>query len=730
MAVKLEAILTASDRATGVIKSAQASAISLNDRALKGLSSLDAMTSRIGASVKTAVTTLAVAGVGLGTVGAKVIGTGADFEAAMSAVAAVSSATDEEFARLQKRAEELGATTKFSGTEVAGAMEIMAKAGLKVDEVLAGVPGVLSAAAADGATIEETAASLMSSMKSLGLGPEKMQLFADQLAKAGDSTAASIGSISQSMAIFGPVVKQLGIPVESAVAQIALLQDAGIDASSAGTTLAASYSKLAAPTTRTSAALRKLGVDVKDAHGNMKLPDQLLADILKGTSKIKGNVGKMAAFTQLVGLESQKALLNIADAASTGRLEEVTTSLNEAAGYADALAAKRMNNFKGDIEILKGSVDGLATSLFNMERGPLRGVVQRSTEWIETNKELINTGVGEALDEWLPIVQNFGTGVSEALEDVQPVIRVLSHEFKEFFVEDGESARNEAYLLGRTVTNLGLVLVGVSLATKLATVATTGYQVAVKATRIAVIAYEFAVKTAKAALVAYQMWTKAGTIGTIALSFAQKAAAADALILAGRTQIAAMGMRGLAVAAGAAAAAVAGVMLAVDQAGKFLDENGGWEGLAGFVGIGTDDWGFEGVDQAMNNQARARAAQRQGKPPGSSLEDVVGLGPVTNDTMGYAGLDPAEDKAMRQALGLAYAPTPAFSATPPAAVPPAVPAAQPGVSQAQLNAAVKQGLEVTVKAPEGMAEVTKKPEGAKVKVVPSGQPVDWGSYYK
>lgn len=738
MAVKLEAILTASDRATGVIKSAQAAAISLNDKTLKGLSSIDEMTARIGAGIQTTVSSLAIAGVALGGIGAKVISTGADFEAAMSAVGAVSNATDEEFARLQKRAEELGATTKFSGTEVAGAMEIMAKAGLKVEEVLTGVPGVLSAAAADGATIEDTASSLMASMKSLGLGPQHMQLFADQLAKAGDSTAASIGSIAQSMAIFGPVAKQLKIPVESAIAQIAILQDAGIDASSAGTTLAATYSKLAAPVKRTSDALKSLGVDVKDAHGNMKLPDQLLAEILKGTSKIKGNVGKMAAFTELVGLESQKALLNIADAAGSGRLEEVTNSLNDAAGYADRLAAKRLNNFKGDVEILKGSVDGLATSLFNMERGPLRGVVQRSTEWIDANKELINTEVGKTLDEWLPIIQNFGDGVGDALEDVQPVIRVLSHEFKELFVEQGESARTEAYLLGGTITNLALAFVGFTVVTKVATATVATYQFVVKAARIAVIAYEGAIKLARGALIAYQMWTKAGTVSTIALSFAQRAAGADALLMAGRTQIAAMGMKGLAASAGAAAAAVGAVMLAVDQANKFLDENGGWEGAAGFVGIGTDDWGFEGVDQVMNRQAKARAEQERkaNASPGSSIGNIGGLDAVTStgagaDVMSSYGLPPADEAQLRQ-LGLLYAPTPAFSAAPTGAVPPAVPTAG-GITGAQLKDALtaqKQQIEVTIKAPEGAAEVTKKPSGAKVNVQPSGEPVDWAGHFR
>lgn len=69
--------------------------------------------------------------------------------------------------------------------------------------------------------------------------------------------------------------------------------------------------------------------------------------------------------------------------------------------------------------------------------------------------------------------------------------------------------------------------------------------------------------------------------------------------------------------AGASFAAAAAVAAAVDQGSKFLDENGGWEGFKGFIGAGSDStkFGFEGIDAAMNEKAKAEAAAREPPAP-------------------------------------------------------------------------------------------------------------------
>ena len=613
----VDAVFRGVDKFSGPMARMTARAEQLQKRMAKGTQALNNASAAVASGLKTAATYAIGAGAIVGTVAAKVIEAGANFESTMSGVAAVSNATDTELAALKGRALELGKTTKFSATEVAGGMEIMSKAGLKVSDILTGLPGLLSAAAADGAGIEETANSLMSSMKAMGIGPEKMQLFADQMAKAGDATKASIGSISESLAIAGPVFKQLNVPMESAIAQIALLQDAGIDASSAGTTLAAAYSKLAAPMGRTKGALAALGLSVKDAMGNMKPPERLLGEILGATSKIKGNVGQMAAFTELVGLESQKALLNVASAAKDGRLTSLVSDLKDAGGYADTIAKKRLDNFTGDITMLGSAVEGVSIKLFDMEKGPLRGVVKGITDWVRANDDLIVSGIGDKLKEWKPIVTGFGEGLRDGMKELKPILKDVGDGLSTVFGNggSGQGPQAQAYFLAKNVVKVAEAFALFSIGSKLASVGVAGIDLAVKGAKVVGWMWDVG-KSTKAAVDAFRTAQQVGPASITALSNALNGLNGGLVDVSGNASKVA-GLRGglnaafdgWAAKAGLAAAAIGAVGLALEQGNSFLNENGGWEGFKAFVGAGDDpyDYGFSAVDNVMNKQARASA---------------------------------------------------------------------------------------------------------------------------
>ena len=560
----------------------------------------------------------------------KLIQSGADFQQGMANVAAVSGASDAALAALTARAKELGATTQFTGTQVAGAMESMARSGYTAEQIITGVGGILSAAAADGADLESTAEAVMKAMKGLGLGPERMQGFADMMAKASASTASSIGSISESMKNFGPVARQLGVPVESAIAQLALLQDAGLDASQAGTALAASYSKLAAPVGATQKALQRLGIAVAATAGNMKAPDLLLSEILRSTDGITGNVGKMAAISQLVGLESQKALLNIAAAAKDGKLDALTKDLASAAGFADQLAKKRMNTFRGDMLLLESAIDGVKVALFEAESGPLRDLVQRMTKWVEANKDLIKSKVVDFIDRAIPVITNFASGVAQGFREVMPIVRGAANVLGKLF-GDGTGAKN-AQSWGRNITRLVFAFGGLYLG--------------VKAARGITLAYEGVVWLASAAKWAYGAATTFATGATWRHVAATVASAGASVKGAAANVIASKSLIGVAKFAGAAAAAIGGIALAWDQWQSLQKESGGL-GPLGFVKkaweLGTLD-PAKIVDAHMSEQARAAAKAAKAVPKVDPLAsfDFTAAGMAGGDALAkqmMSGLD-------------------------------------------------------------------------------------------
>ena len=91
--------------------------------------------------------------VGLGTAAVK---TAADFDSAMCKVAAVSGATGSDLEALRDKAREMGEKTKFSTSEAAEAMNYMAMAGWKTEDMLSGIEGVMNLAAASGEDLATT----------------------------------------------------------------------------------------------------------------------------------------------------------------------------------------------------------------------------------------------------------------------------------------------------------------------------------------------------------------------------------------------------------------------------------------------------------------------------------------------------------------------------------------------------------------------------------------------
>src|SRR5690606_26588362 len=171
-----------------------------------------------------------------------------------------------------------------------------------------------------------------------------------------------------------------------------LLQDVGLDASEAGTATATMLTKLAKPTTAVEKQMKKLGITFKDAQGNLLPPLDVFRQMAVANERLGGNMDQVAFFADLVGLRGQKAALNLKDLFASDKGQNLTEELRSAAGSAEKMAAIRMQNLKGDLTLLESAVDGVKVALFNLESGPLRGVVQGMTDWVSENQELIVSG--------------------------------------------------------------------------------------------------------------------------------------------------------------------------------------------------------------------------------------------------------------------------------------------------------------------------------------------------
>jgi TP901 family phage tail tape measure protein len=670
---------TAADRFTRALRAPIGQLNKMTDSVLSGMAKAAAVTS--------------VAGAGAAVVLTNVANAGADFEQAITNVGAVSLMTRDQIADLEKKALELGATTKFSATEVANGMELMGKAGFTNTEILQGIGGVLAAAAADGAELADTAGNISNVLKGMGLATSEASRVADVLTLASSRTNSSIASLGESMSNVSSTARQFRIPLEDTVAAVALLQDVGLDASEAGSAVNTMLTKLAAPTDDVRAQMKKMGVSFQDAHGNMLPLGDVMAQLAKSAEKSGGNMDQVAFFADLVGLRGQKAAANLKDLFISGKASTLTAELRNAAGSAEKMAGIRMDTFRGDLETLGGAVDSVKIALFNTQSGPLRGVVQGMTKWVEKNQELITSKVAEYIQKivdnkdtillWAKRIAMAGAAVvglkvalvvaTTALDAYELGVRmagaagdaytatsklvkraIQSEAAATVAASAATGARTAAQWLANAAINIGtFATTGFTGSTVTSTIATWASNAAMWARNAAVGAFNVVMGLAVTLVTAYRN----GTLIATALEYAQAAATwvKNAAMTAGNvvlgiaaiahgnfatTAIGAAAANGSLIASfapfmvtvAAATAAVLALIAAWQQWKAFNAETEGL-GVTGTIGEmisqGTLD-PFEAVDNFQNRQAKARAAAAA--PQGVSPQEGVTRAIQENNT--------------------------------------------------------------------------------------------------
>lgn len=365
---------------------------------------------------------LAVVGLAFGVAARQVIKAGADFEQAITNVGAVGLRTRGQIRALEEQAKRLGATTKFTATESANAMEILAKAGFKNQEILAAVPGVLDAAAASGLEMAEVANVVSNALKGMGLQASEASRVSDVLALASARTNSTIGSLGDSLANVSSTARQLSVPLEDVVASVALLQDVGLPATVAGSAMNTMLTKLATPTAALEKKMRKFGVKLKDVHGDMLPLPEVLENFGKAAKKSGGNLEVVAFFAELVGLRGQKAATNLKDLFASGRFSKLAEELRDAEGAAKKMAELRMDTLLGDITILKSTWEGIKIDIFDSSASDLRDMVQSMTTFLRQNKLLITALAGDPFGAFREMARNV-EDISDVLNATPPMER-------------------------------------------------------------------------------------------------------------------------------------------------------------------------------------------------------------------------------------------------------------------------------------------------------------------
>lgn len=351
-------------------------------------SAIGAATKGLGSITKAVSAATAAAAADVGAIGMAAINTGKEFEGAMSQVAAtmlIDKTTAEgqkAFETLENAARECGASTAFSATEAAEALNYLALAGYDADKAATALPTVLKLAGAGAMSLANASDMVTDSMSALGIAATEANLtqFSDQLAQTASKANTSVAQLGEAILTVGGTAKGLAGGTTELNTALGILADNGLKGAEGGTHLRNIILSLQNPTDKAAASLQSLGVDVYDAQGNMRGLNDVFKD-LQGAMAGMDNASKDSILSTLFNktdLTAANAMLsNCAD-----RFDELSAAVENSAGACENMYAIQLDNLNGDIAILKSGLADLGISIYKDLNGPLREMTQLATSMV------------------------------------------------------------------------------------------------------------------------------------------------------------------------------------------------------------------------------------------------------------------------------------------------------------------------------------------------------------
>lgn len=319
------------------------------------------------------------------------IRTAASFQDSLTMIQARTGATAEAMDMVRETALQLGADTKFSAQQVSDAFLQLLTAGLSMEESLAALPQVLSAAAAGGLDLGTSADIVTNVMTSFGLTATDTTRIVQAMSAAAASSPASMLEIGQAMQQVGGVAQAYGITMDETAAIMAIFAQNGIRGSEAGTQLRSMLRNMTSDAAPTQEAWTKLGISMFDAEGNMRDLDMIMGEMNASLATMTEQE-RIEVLQQLGGAYGQIGLNALLGS------DGVDAMTQQMAAQADvtSVAQTMMGTFNGAMESLRGSIETLMITAFTPFIEMLTPLINRVIEivngisdWVAANQAIV-----------------------------------------------------------------------------------------------------------------------------------------------------------------------------------------------------------------------------------------------------------------------------------------------------------------------------------------------------
>lgn len=314
----------------------------------------------------------ALAGVGAAIAAPAALGVKAfaEFEERMLTVKGVTGAAGDALAKLTATAQELGATTSWSASQVADGMIALGRMGFDPSQINASIRSVMDMARGLGVTVDEAAGMLGATLNQFGADASRSAEFADILTKATNAAAISATELGESLKYSGAAGAAVGQSIEEVVALTMSLRNVGLDASQAGTSLRSMFLTLQ-DAKKASAFEELFKVSLRDDEGRLRSLVDVFTDAQAAAQAMGDEVAGVVK--EIFGTEATTAAVSLLSASDMRDNEEL---LRNAQGAAAALREEMESGVAGSFDAVKSAVEGASIALGEALAPEVKGLAE------------------------------------------------------------------------------------------------------------------------------------------------------------------------------------------------------------------------------------------------------------------------------------------------------------------------------------------------------------------
>ncbi len=316
---------------------------------------------------------LAAAGAAMAAFAYESVQVGMGFEASIQKVGVLAGGVDGAKASIEAlgaEARRLGGTTAYSAKEAADAMQGLAGAGLKTNEIIAATNSALLLAGASGSSLGDSTSILITTMAQFGLSASEAGRISDVFSQAMNVSTLDMGSLTEAMKYAGTVGRSFGYSLEQTTAAVALFRDLGLEGSKAGTAFRNALSQASSVSKAGEKALSSYGLTVEQINPELHTFAEIMTTI--GAAHM--------TTTDLIKVFGQEAagsvsVLAASFADGTTKFTEYLDAFNSASGSTEATYTAMTDTLEGRVANVSSAFEELQLTLFSTYGEPLKALL-------------------------------------------------------------------------------------------------------------------------------------------------------------------------------------------------------------------------------------------------------------------------------------------------------------------------------------------------------------------